>query len=146
MAKSNKRRNARETAFKMLFQMDVGGNSPEIASETMNEALAEGLFPESECGYITSVTQGVREKLEEADAFISEHARGWTIDRINPMDKNIIRLAYYEIKYMDSIPYEVSLNEAVELAKRYGEDNSYSFVNGILDCLKAEKAEAEGKQ
>lgn len=127
------RQQARETAFKMIFQMDVGNNSLEIAEGTLEEAMEEGLVTEKEREYVMTLTAGVAEKKEEADAFITQHAKGWTLDRINVIEKNLIRMALYEINHMEKIPYEVSVNEAVELAKRYGDDDAYSFVNAILD-------------
>ncbi len=82
--------------------------------------------------YIMDKVNQVIDKLDEIDALISEKAKNWTIDRIDYIDLSIIRLAYYEIKYEDDIPIGVAINEAVELAKLYGEKNSYSFVNGLL--------------
>lgn len=133
------RQQARETAFKMIFQMDVGKNPLEVAELTMNEAMEEKAVSEKERSYIMGLVAGVADKKEELDAFIIEHAKGWTIDRINVIEKNLIRLALYEIRYLSDIPYEVSVNEAIELAKRYGEDDAYSFVNGILDNARPPK-------
>ncbi|SEP58790.1 NusB antitermination factor [Lachnospiraceae bacterium RM5] len=82
--------------------------------------------------YIMDKVNQVIDKLDEIDALISEKVKNWTIDRIDYIDLSIIRLAYYEIKYEDDIPIGVAINEAVELAKLYGEKNSYSFVNGLL--------------
>ena len=130
---------ARETAFKMIFQMDVGKNTIEVAERTMEEALDEGLIKKRDTDYILELAAGVADKKDELDAFITEHAKGWTLDRINVIEKNLIRLALYEIRYMENIPYEVSVNEAIELAKRYGEDDAYSFVNGILDKARPPK-------
>ena len=135
---------ARETAFKMIFQMDVGKNTIEVAERTMEEALDEGLIKKRDTDYILELAAGVADKKDELDAFITEHAKGWTLDRINVIEKNLIRLALYEIRYMENIPYEVSVNEAIELAKRYGEDDAYSFVNGILDKARPPKT-ADGE-
>ena len=135
---------ARETAFKMIFQMDVGKNALEVAERTMEEALDEGLIKKRDTAYILELAAGVADKKDELDAFITEHAKGWTLDRINVIEKNLIRLALYEIRYMENIPYEVSVNEAIELAKRYGEDDAYSFVNGILDKARPPKT-ADGE-
>lgn len=135
---------ARETAFKMIFQMDVGKNALEVAERTMEEALDEGLIKKKDTAYILELVAGVADKKDELDAFIAEHAKGWTLDRINVIEKNLIRLALYEIRHMENIPYEVSVNEAIELAKRYGEDDAYSFVNGILDKARPPKT-ADGE-
>ena len=133
-----------ETAFKMIFQMDVGKNALEVAERTMEEALDEGLIKKRDTAYILELVAGVADKKDELDAFIAEHAKGWTLDRINVIEKNLIRLALYEIRHMENIPYEVSVNEAIELAKRYGEDDAYSFVNGILDKARPPKT-ADGE-
>ena len=135
---------ARETAFKMIFQMDVGKNALEVAERTMEEALDEGLIKKRDTAYILELVAGVADKKDELDAFIAEHAKGWTLDRINVIEKNLIRLALYEIRHMENIPYEVSVNEAIELAKRYGEDDAYSFVNGIMDKARPPKT-ADGE-
>ena len=135
---------ARETAFKMIFQRDVGKNALEVAERTMEEALDEGLIKKRDTAYILELVAGVADKKDELDAFIAEHAKGWTLDRINVIEKNLIRLALYEIRHMENIPYEVSVNEAIELAKRYGEDDAYSFVNGILDKARPPKT-ADGE-
>ena len=135
---------ARETAFKMIFQMDVGKNTIEVAERTMEEALDEGLIKKRDTDYILELAAVVADKKDELDAFITEHAKGWTLDRINVIEKNLIRLALYEIRHMENIPYEVSVNEAIELAKRYGEDDAYSFVNGILDKARPPKT-ADGE-
>ncbi|MBQ1251933.1 MAG: transcription antitermination factor NusB [Firmicutes bacterium] len=140
------RHQARETAFKMIFQMDVGQNSLEIAERTLEEAMEEKAVSPKERGFVMGLAAGVEEKREELDAFIIEHAKGWTIDRINVIEKNIIRLALYEIRYMDDIPYEVSVNEAIELAKEYGDDDAYSFVNGILDNARPPKKADAGEK
>lgn len=133
---------ARETAFKMIFQMDVGKNPLEMAEYTMEEALADGGISKGECKYILTLVSGVSEKKEELDEFMEAYSKGWALDRINHIEKSIIRLALYEIRYMD-IPYEVSVNEAVELAKRYGEEEAYSFVNAILDNARPKKKDEE---
>ena len=138
------RQQARETAFKMIFQMDVGKNPLEVAERTMEEALEEGVINKKERSYILELAAGVAEKRDEFDKFIMAHSKGWTLDRINFIEKNLIRLALYEIRYMESIPYEVSVNEAIELAKRYGDDDAYSFVNGILDKARPPKT-ADGE-
>ena len=133
---------AREIAFKMIFQMDVGKNPLEMAEYTMEEALADGGISKGECKYILTLVSGVSEKKEELDEFMEAYSKGWALDRINHIEKSIIRLALYEIRYMD-IPYEVSVNEAVELAKRYGEEDAYSFVNAILDNARPKKKDEE---
>lgn len=140
------RQQARETAFKMIFQMDVGKNTIDVAELTLKEALEDRSVSENDRDYVMGLVTGVDEKREELDRFISMYAKGWSIGRINIIEKNIIRLALFEIRYMDDIPYEVSMNEAIELAKRYGDEDAYSFVNGVLDNARPPKAkEGEAK-
>ena len=141
--KTGNRKNAREVAFQMIYQMDVGGNPLDIAVTTMEDALAEKKIREIDRDYIMTVVPGIAETKAEADAFIAANAKDWTIDRINTVEKNIIRLALYEIRRMDGIPYEVSLNEAVELAKKYGDGGAFAFVNAVLDNARPEEYPAE---
>ena len=82
--------------------------------------------------YIEEVTVGVKEKEQELDEKIRGHLKGWTMERLNKVDVAILRLAIYEILYREDIPYKVSVNEAVELAKVFSEDSSPSFINGVL--------------
>lgn len=130
----------------MVFQMDVGKNPLEIAERTLEEALEEGFIEEKDREYIIELATGVAAKKSEFDTFIAAHAKGWTLDRINAIEKNILRLSLYEIGYMDEIPYEVAVNEGIELAKKYGEDDAYSFVNGILDNAKPSKSQTDGEK
>lgn len=134
------RQQARETAFKMIFQMDVGKNSLEVAELTLEEALADRTISKNDRNYVMQLVTGVDENRDELDEFIMMYAKGWSIERINIIEKNIIRLALFEIRNMDDIPYEVSVNEAIELAKRYGDKDAYSFVNGILDNARPPQA------
>ncbi len=133
-----KRHQARETAFKMLFQIDVGNNSMNLARLTLDEAIAEDAIDPKDEGFILDLVQGVLREKKDLDAFISKFAQGWKIDRINPVEKNIIRIALYEIWHKEDIPFRIAINEAIELAKEYGEEESGAFVNGILDNVKKE--------
>ncbi len=133
-----KRHQARETAFKMLFQIDVGNNSMNLARLTLDEAIAEDVIDPKDEGFILDLVQGVLQEKKDLDAFIIKFAQGWKIDRINPVEKNIIRIALYEIWHKEDIPFRIAINEAIELAKEYGEEESGAFVNGILDNVKKE--------
>lgn len=124
----------------MIFQMDVGKNSLEVAELTLEEALADRTISKNDRSYVMQLVTGVDENRDELDKFIMMYAKGWSIERINIIEKNIIRLALFEIRNMDDIPYEVSVNEAIELAKRYGDKDAYSFVNGILDNARPPQA------
>jgi N utilization substance protein B len=85
---------------------------------------------------------GIYEKMEEIDAIISKHATNWQLKRMAVIDRNILRIGVFELLFLNEIPPKVSINEAIELAKKYGDKDSSKFVNGILD--KIHKSESEG--
>lgn len=131
-----RRRELRENIFKLIFRFEFY-EKQEIQEQTElyfeDEELQE-ITPEDK-GYISNKANNILSKLEEIDLSISSITEGWKIERIGKVDLAILRLAYYEIKYDDNIPTSVAINEAVELAKIYGTDESSSFVNGILAKL-----------
>jgi len=118
----------------MLFQMDVGHNSLEIAKRTMEEA---DMSPQDK-KFTLNLVEGTRNCLGELDYYIKKYAADWDIDRLANVEKNLLRMALYEMKYLDDIPPSVSINEAIELAKVFGGEDSGKFVNGILDSIKKE--------
>ena len=85
--------------------------------------------------YIEEKYQAVVDKLDKIDELISSNAKGWSIDRMSKVDLTILRLGVYEMIFDDTIPEDVALNEAIELAKEFGQDQSYSFINGVLAKL-----------
>ena len=127
------RRALREQVFKMLFRVEFHD-----AEEMKEQAV---LFDEEEsCSekdkeYITKKFENIVEKITEIDAAVNEVAKGWKTTRMGKVDLTIIRLAVYEMKYEEDIPVKVAINEAVELAKQYGTDDSPAFVNGVLAKL-----------
>ena len=124
------RKKARENAFKCVFQLGFENN---YNLDNMIKSLEEdNEFSLDEKEYINTVFMGVSNNLEKIDEIIFSNLKGWTIERISKVDLAILRLAIYEIKYDKNVPYKVSVNEAVEIAKKYGEDKSQSFVNGLL--------------
>lgn len=125
------RRELREQLFKLLFRVEF--NSLEDMSEQ------ERLFFEDEeaakdedAGYILDKYHKIQQKLSEIDGQLNERTEGWDTTRMSKVDLTILRLAVYEINYDDSVPTGVAINEAVILAKKFGQDASSSFVNGIL--------------
>jgi len=94
--------------------------------------------------YFLSVVQGAVEKKGEIDELIQNHAKGWTLERMPKVDLAIMRLAIYELQYRKDIPWNVSINEAVELAKKYGGDQSKTFINGVLGKVAASLQNVEG--
>mgnify|MGYP000666391379 CR=1 FL=1 len=127
------RRKARETALGILFQLDSeASGSPR---QVLRRALEDSKLPEEERSFVEDVVLGTRERLTELDAVIREYAVGWSVERMPRVDRNVLRLALYEILYRDDVPTSVSINEAVELAKKYSTEDSGRFVNGILGNL-----------
>lgn len=121
----------RENVFKMLFRAEF--HDADDMKEQLDLFEEELENPsESELDYINSKSKGILEHIDEIDALINEKSTGWKTSRMAKVDLSIIRIAVYEIKYEDDIPFKVSVNEAVELAKKYGADESPAFVNGIL--------------
>ena len=136
-----KRRSGRELAFRLLFQIDVGGATPtevftigRIASEASPEVWL----------FATTLARGAWEERAAIDAILERYAAGWTLDRMANADRNLLRLALYEILHREDIPASVSVNEAVELSKTYSTAESARFINGILGSyLREENSQAE---
>lgn len=132
------RSEAREQAFMLLFS-ELFDNEPlEATIEDKSQMFKGGI-----CGYAQAVLSGIEDKKDEIDAEIKKNLKeGWTLSRISKPSFAILRLAIYEIKYVDSVPQSVSINEAVELAKKYTIDES-RFVNGILGSYARENSGGE---
>ena len=126
-----RRSRAREIVLQLLFQDDV--NPPDTAAPTA-DFLSSRLQSEEMIDFAKSLLAGVRRNRDELDALLSETAENWTLDRMAATDRNVMRLGAFEILYTDT-PSAVAINEAVELAKRFGSRQSAQFVNGILDKL-----------
>jgi len=124
------RRKAREMALQILYQQDLvgGGDRVEKQPGTTSE---EQIFADR-------LVSGVRGNLQEIDATIERVSKNWRVKRMPIIDRNIIRMGVFELCYCDDIPATVSINEMVEVAKHYGAEESASFVNGVLDKVKAE--------
>ena len=125
------RRLSREFAMQLIYQMEVQKEDRE-EQLTLAFELSDIEFSEKDRTYINNVVPGVFEKIDEIDGIVAQHAKGWKLQRISRIDLAILRLCIFEIKYRDDIPLSVSINEAVELAKKYGAEDSGSFINGIL--------------
>lgn len=152
------RRKARERAVQFLFQCDL--NVPDPLDEALDDfwASQRKSFLEAEKGKSTwgeeqeiappdsgeaavrlfsdPLIRGALDKRDELDAVIVKHAKNWALDRIAAVDRNILRLAIYEMLFREDIPPVVTINEAVDIAKRYSTEDSGRFVNGILDKVK----------
>lgn len=134
------RKTARRCLFELLFEREFRGEeSPE---QVYTAALEDRDIPDD--GYIRDGFFGICEHSSELDALISRYARGWRADRLSRVSRTVIRLSVYEILYTD-VPANVSVSEAVEIAKRYGEDNCRAFVNGVLSSI-VKDVNAVGRQ
>ena len=129
--KTDRRTELREATFLILFRMDFYPKE-EMEEQVKDFFEGEDGFTEAERQYIGDKVISITEKLDEIDQVLDEYSIGWKVKRMSKVDLMILRLAYYEIKYDDKVPVSTAINEAVELAKNYGEENSASFVNGIL--------------
>ncbi len=123
------RKLAREMAVCFLFQVEFQRENIKEQVEDFLDSYGEASYDKD---YFLEVINGVLNSLKEIDELIESKAKDWTIDRIAKMDLPILRVAVYEMKHRDDIPVGVSINEAVELAKKYGSDDSARFINGLL--------------
>ena len=122
------RREARETVFTLLYERNF-----QIEEDVQAQyGLALELRELPDDTYMREVYLGVTEHQNELDEKIMVHSGTWSISRMSKITRTILRLSVYEMLYRNDIPFNISINEAVELAKKFGQDESYSFVNGVL--------------
>ena len=143
-----KRTRSREFALQILYQIDMThGTAAEVLEDFWEDKSDVALTPKEKESleeykkdpdirrYAETLVGGVLGKLETVDKLIERFAENWEMKRMAYVDRNILRLSTFEMLYLDDIPLKVAINEAVELAKRYGESDSSKFVNGILDRI-----------
>ena len=123
------RKQAREGTMQLLFQMESNNDFTKDALELYLENFP---FEGDEVEYITSSINGIIQNKEIIDGHINKHIEGWSLERLAKVDLSTLRLAIYEILYRDDIPVEVSINEAIELVKKFSAFDSYKYVNGVL--------------
>jgi len=123
------RKMAREMAVRFLFQIEFQKVN---IKEQVEDFLDSVEIEDYDKDYFLEIINGVINSLKEIDEIIESKAKGWTIDRMAKMDLPILRVAIYEMKHREDIPVGVSINEAVELAKKFGTDDSSRFINGLL--------------
>ena len=129
-----RRYDARKTALQMLYLIDVNPDAPlQQIQQTIEDDLPKVELRE----FAERLVSGVRAELAEIDRLIEGVAQNWRIERMAATDRNVMRLAIFEMHHLGT-PSPVAINEAVELAKEFGTQNSASFVNGIVDCLTPE--------
>jgi transcription antitermination factor NusB len=127
-----KRRRSRELAIKVLFHLEYSRDDPVEAFDLIckNFNFSEDVKP-----FAQGLVLGVYDRLNDLDAIISETSRNWRLERIAKVDRCILRLAAFELLHRNDIPPKVSINEAVDLAKKFGSEESGAFINGILDKI-----------
>ena len=130
-----RRRKSREFALQVLYQLNIMKQDA-IQALTQFEAnfLSDGETDE----FLKRLVLGGLEHFPELDRLIEKYSENWRLDRINIIDRNILRMALFELLYCEEIPPKVTINEAIDLGKRYGSEDSGSFINGILDRIQNE--------
>src|SRR5262245_48428769 len=127
-----RRSRAREVALQLLYEADRNpGNEKERDREFVEKRLRGGDLRQ----FALELVAGVRERIEEIDRVIQQVAQNWTLSRMTPIDRSILRLATYEVLFQSGTPPKVAIDEAIELAKRFGTSESARFVNGLLDRI-----------
>jgi N utilization substance protein B len=135
-----KRREAREIVVGLLFETEF--RSDENYADIYNASTEDRQIPEDD--YIKNAYFTVNEKKEEIDALIGDNSSGWKTHRLTKLSRSVLRLAVYEMLFEEAIPYSVTINEAVELTKKFDDEKARPFVNGVLNSVK-NKLEADGK-
>ena len=133
------RHRARVIALQALFEIDCTQHHPAVV---VDRRLEDAELPDIGAQFATELVTGVHDRQGELDALIARYAPEWPVDQIATIDRNILRLAIYEILMREDTPVKVAINEAVELAKEFGSDSSGRFVNGVLGSLVSAEAAA----
>jgi N utilization substance protein B len=126
------RRKARVIALQALYEIDSSGHK---AEDVLNRLLAEGRLTEENSEFVRELVTGVIEHKRKLDTDIQTFAPAWPVEQIPTIDRNILRLAIFEILIDNKVPVKVAINEAVELAKTFGADRASKFVNGVLGSV-----------
>jgi len=137
-----KRRKSRESALQYLYQREV---VPQDSWKDLAHFKSHFLLNREDDAFLDRVVQGVLTHCREIDQLIERYSEHWRLERIALIDRTLLRIAIFELLYCDDVPPKAALNEAVDLAKQYGSENSGSFVNGILDRILNEVAHKPGQ-
>jgi N utilization substance protein B len=131
------RHRARESAFQMLYQWEVGRVTPETAAADYQTIEQEGVKPLTPASrrFAESLVAGTAAHVAQIDQLIGQHAQHWRIERIAIVDRLVLRLAVFELLYAPDTPPRVVIDEAIELARSFSEEDSVRFVNGVLDAV-----------
>jgi len=130
-----RRRKSRESALQVLYQLNIIKQDATTALARFQEHF---LSNEEVDDFLKRLVLGVLENLPQLDRLIEHYSENWRLDRINTIDRNILRMALFELLYCEEIPPKVTINEAIDLGKRFGSEDSGSFINGILDRIQNE--------
>ncbi|GBE12125.1 hypothetical protein BMS3Bbin14_00672 [bacterium BMS3Bbin14] len=131
------RRKSREIALQFLFGHDFQQRSGDLESIEMELAEFGANFDAGRKAlpYVQQLVRGICGHLDEINALLAGHSHNWRLERMSLVDRNILRIAVFEMRYCDDVPARVAINEALEIAKRYSIADSVSFINGILDAV-----------
>lgn len=132
------RSKARKRALDILFAAEFSASTPVAA---LDEAIAEGTGPTNP--YTDFLVRGVAEHLPQIDQLLRDYSEGWSLERMPPVDRNVLRLGAFELLYVDDVPDAVALDEAVTLVRELSTDESPAFVNGVLGALQRDRAHLE---
>jgi len=127
-----RRRRSRESALQVLFMMDASAMDADVALRLYWDGTSRD--PDI-INYTDTIVRGFFEKRSEVDAAIESRSINWRLNRMSLVDRNILRIAVYEMLFLADVPGKVAIDEAIELAKRFGSEDSRAFVNGILDAV-----------
>ncbi len=135
------RRKSRELALQFLYGQDVQKDvcSPDILEKKLDEFCTYFQADSKSLPYALQLINGIRDRQQEIDSAISSCSHNWRVERMAAVDRNILRIATYEMLHGEDVPATVAINEALEIAKRYAESEAVSFINGILDGLQGKK-------
>jgi len=134
-----KRTRAREFALQVLYQMDITHDTCDAALDNFWQSYTDEPIIQDLKNFTTELVGGVTQNLKVIDSKISQYATNWQLERMAVVDRNILRMSCFELLFREDIPPKVSINEAVELAKKYSDPEAGKFVNAILDKVKLEK-------
>jgi N utilization substance protein B len=137
-----KRTRARECALQILYQIDITHYNYPYA---LNDYISNSKIAGDVRSYCERLVEGVTKDLNDIDKVITRYATNWQLKRMAVVDRNILRLATFELLYLEDIPFKVTINEAVELAKKFGDEDSSKFVNGVLDKISKEELKNDKK-
>jgi len=137
------RRKAREVALQVLYQMDISKMDVQEAIRLFWDNFE---VPDNVNDFAIHLIEGTWNRIEGIDDVIRNCSENWSLERMAKVDKSILRMSVFELLYCDDIPPKVTLNEAIDLGKEYGSENSGSFINGILDALYAKMRTENGNQ